>query len=472
MVNLEITRLKIFKTIADKNMINPGDTVVVGFSGGADSMCLLHFLNEYSKKENFKVIAAHVNHCLRGNESERDENFVRDFCDRENIRLEVLKIDVKALSQEKKQGTEECARYLRYNFFREIGKGSTFKIATAHTLSDSLETALFNLTRGSGALGICGIPPVRGNIIRPLIKVTRQEIENYCLSFGLSFVTDSTNLKRDYHRNKIRLDVIPVLKEINPAVENAFLRFSEVLTEDQNYINSKAKEAFNATMVAENEYDIERVKNLPRVIKSRVIFMAISKIMEKVPEYRHIKLIENIIEDSKGAVNLGKDIYIKVVDQRLIFQKKTEEKEKFTKWEEDLKINTVLLKDDKKISINLISKPEYLEKIKIHRNFLNNALDYDIIKNGIKIRTRREGDFFRIKNRGVTKSLKKLFNESKIPQKERETRVILAQDKEVLWIEGFGVGEKAKVTEKTNQVIIINVEENFNVKRHRESIIE
>ena len=122
------------------------------------------------------------------------------------------------------------------------------------------------------------------------------------------------------------------------------------------------------------------------------------------------------------------------------------------------------MKNDKKISIKLINRPEYLEKIKINRNFLNNALDYDIIKNGIKIRTREEGDFFHIKNRGITKSIKKLFNEAKVPQEERNTKVILARGKEAFWIEGFGVGEKAKVTEKTNQIIIINIEENFNVK--------
>ncbi len=180
------------------------------------------------------LIAAHVNHGLRGEEADRDERFVRDFCERNSIVLQVLHADVIATAREKSQGIEECGREVRYSFFRSLC-GPDGRIATAHTLSDSAETVLMNLAKGAGTKGLCGIPPVRGNIVRPLIDITRAEVERYCSCFGLDFVTDSTNLTDGYGRNKLRHHVVPVLQEINPAFECAVERTTQILRCDEEY---------------------------------------------------------------------------------------------------------------------------------------------------------------------------------------------------------------------------------------------
>ena len=266
---------KVESTIDKYNMLNNVNAVIIGVSGGADSMALLKFFEGYSKKRNLNLIASHVNHCLRGEESDRDENFVREYCQKNEIKLEILRIDVSKIAEEKKKGIEECARKLRYDFFNELSAKYDGKIATAHTLSDSVETMLLNLARGTGVAGLCGIPAKRDNIIRPLIALKRAETQRYCKENGISYVTDSTNLKREYTRNKIRLDVIPVLKQINPEFEAVVERTMSFLKYDDEYLNSVAKRFLNESYVSKGVYNLGKIKYEPLPILSRFIRFAV-----------------------------------------------------------------------------------------------------------------------------------------------------------------------------------------------------
>ena len=240
---------KVKKTINEYNMINEGETVLCCLSGGADSVTLVLCLRELG----VNIRACHVNHNLRGEESDRDEQFCRKLCKDLGVPLDVLSVDVRGYCEKNSCSVEEGARRIRYDYFESL---SANKIATAHTLSDSLETALFNLARGSGAKGLCGIPPVRGRIIRPLIACTRGEVESFLEERDQSFVTDSTNLLDDHSRNSIRHSVVPVLKKLNPAAEQAFYRLSRSL-EDVEHLNRRHLSVARCCVV--KEYNVSRL---------------------------------------------------------------------------------------------------------------------------------------------------------------------------------------------------------------------
>ena len=227
---------QLIRTVEKYKMLEIGDKVIVALSGGADSVALLNALNLIKEKYSLTVFAAHINHGLRGAEADRDENFCKILCKSYNIQLFVKKSDVKALAKQQKISEELCGRNVRYDFFEELAKKFNAKIATAHTASDNAETLIYNITRGSGINGAGGIAPVRDNIIRPLIEVTRSQIEEYCKTHGLSYVTDSTNLTDDYTRNRLRHLVITELKNINPQFELAALHFSQSARETFQYI--------------------------------------------------------------------------------------------------------------------------------------------------------------------------------------------------------------------------------------------
>ena len=201
---------KIIKTIEENNLISKGDSIVIGLSGGADSVFLTLILNEIKDEFNLKLKAVHINHQLRGDESERDMLFCKNLCKKLDIDFVCEKIDVKAQAKLRNKGIEEAAREIRYECFKNECENG--KIATAHNLDDLAETLIFNITRGSGVLGLCSIPIKRENIIRPILYVSREEIEQYLKNANQDFVVDSTNLTDDYSRNKIRHNVIPTLK--------------------------------------------------------------------------------------------------------------------------------------------------------------------------------------------------------------------------------------------------------------------
>ena len=236
---------KALKTVEKYNMLSYGDKIVIGLSGGADSSALFHFLVSLREKYGLTIIACHVNHMLRGAEADRDESFVRSLCESEGVEFKLLRVDVAAIAQRNKESTEKCGRDIRYAFFDEIASSCGGKIATAHTASDNAETVLFNMTRGCGIKGLCGIPPVRDNIIRPLIEVTRSEIEEYCNRNGLKYVDDSTNFTREYTRNKLRLDVVKVLKEINPSFEATVSAMSDRMRIQAEHLDSIARSIMN-----------------------------------------------------------------------------------------------------------------------------------------------------------------------------------------------------------------------------------
>lgn len=258
---------KIRETVAQYEMVSKGETVCVGLSGGADSVSLLHALKKLGDELGFKVRAVHINHGLRGEESERDMRFCERLCGELGIDIEVRRLNL-AAAKEKHESLEECARKARYEAFAEVVGED--RLATAHNLNDSAETVLLNLMRGTGLKGLCGIPPKRGNIIRPLIRCSRAEVEEYCRVSGLSYVTDSTNLSDDYTRNKVRHRIIPEMLKINPALPDVISRMTELLREDSDYLEALAEKAL-ADSAFGMGYRAEELARLPNPIKSRAV---------------------------------------------------------------------------------------------------------------------------------------------------------------------------------------------------------
>ena len=415
---------QLIRTVEKYNMLKNGDSVIVALSGGADSVALLDILNSIKEKYNLTLYAVHINHGLRGAESQRDENFCKSLCNKYGIRLFVRQENIAELAEKYKISEELCGRNVRYSVFEELSEQLSAKVATAHTASDNAETLLFNITRGASIGGVCAIPPVRKYIIRPLIECTRAQIEQYCSKKNLDFVTDSTNLTDDYTRNKIRHNVIPALKEINPAFENSALRLSENAREISDYIFSMTDKAISESK-CDFGYDCKAlISNHNAIIKNAVAVLC-KRCADFTAEQRHIDLIIDIMKNG-GAVHLTEKC--SAVSKQGIFR--------FVISKEENRLEEIKLCENTEF--------EYCGKtyrvIKDNSDIENkNSLNADCLNKNAVFRTRQSKDMFTYPKRKVTKPLRKVMNELKIPSEQRDKSVVLAVDNIILWCEGVGV---------------------------------
>lgn len=411
------------------SLIEKGDTVTVALSGGADSVALLHVLWTLKDELSINLKAAHLNHMIRGNEADRDESFVGFLCDKYEIPLVCERIDVPSIAKEKHQSLELAAREVRYDFLMRNCEGL---IATAHTASDNIETMLLNLTRGTGLKGLCGIPKKRERFIRPLILCSRGMVEVYCAENSLSFVTDSTNLSDDYTRNKIRHNVATTLRYINPSLEDAFSKTAEVLSEDDAALNIWADEILFKALTDDGILT-DMIISLPNSVAKRVIIKYAKSVFDDLQlDYNHVNSLLEICKNG-GKISLPTELYCIVKNGVLtISDGKAEQMPKY--------------------SVELI----YTEKV-------NNLLSFDLIDcdkmfGSPVIRTRKEGDEIRLKNRGCTKSLNKLFTENKVDPAIRDAIPVIADDKGVVWVYGMGVSQRCAPTDKTKRFIMVQTE--------------
>lgn len=306
---------KISSAVDEFDMMNGARTITAALSGGADSVSLLRALKMLEETLDVSVRACHLNHCLRGEESDADERFCAELCQRLSVPLEIARIDVLSL-REKHESTEEAARRVRYGFFREVTEkaGGGAVLATAHTASDNAETVLFNLTRGTGASGLCGIPPVRESeglrVVRPLLFCTRADVEEFLNALGQDFVTDRSNLCVDYSRNRIRLNVIPELEKINPALSEVIGRMTGNLRRDNEFLEELAAEQLNRLKSGRGWNALE-LSRLPEPIKARAVrFILKSGGIE--PSAQRIKTAAALLERRTARYNPCKDRFFTI----------------------------------------------------------------------------------------------------------------------------------------------------------------
>lgn len=422
---------KLLNAIERFSLLDGVKDVTVALSGGADSMALLHLLSKLKEKLGISLSAAHFNHKIRGEEADRDEAFVKEQCEKLGVPVFVGSADVPSFAKKNGLSIELAARKLRYKFLNSVAKGV---IATAHTASDNLETMLFNLTRGTAAKGLSGIPVKRDNIIRPIILCTRDEVELYCKENNISFVTDSTNLCDEYSRNKLRHKVVPILRELNSSAENNALRAALSVSEDNDFLDTLAREEFNRR-IKNNKLDVNGFNRLHKALQNRIIKFFFDYLGCEI-DYLHLSEVRHIAcEGGKTQINgeisaickkgvleaLSSRIYefdVEIIEEKTNFSKNTQ---------------------------------------KIHNLLLKNAIDCDKIVGKLIVRKRISGDAIRLYGRNCTKTLKKLFTEKQIPMNERDNLPVAADDKGVVWVYGIGIAERCAVDKNTRSTFRFKV---------------
>lgn len=413
-------------TIKKYDMLSSGDKVLVAVSGGADSMLLLNFLISVRDKYGITLAAAHVEHGIRGEDSVKDAEFVEDFCRSHNVEFHLLSINAPEEAKEYKMGVEEYSRKRRYEFFNSI---ECDKIATAHNLTDNVETALFRLARGSGLKGMCGIPPVRDKIIRPLIDVSSAEIREYCNKQNISYRTDVTNLDNDYSRNYIRNEIIPSFAEISGDFINNAAAFISDAREDMSFIEKSAEKAY-LKCCDNGRLRKSDTKVLDISVAKRVLLKYFSDYNVTLDRV-HLNSILCLL-DKSGRVQIKGDIFAVADGEFLRFAD-------FSKKDKSFKYATQILK---------------------FSEFDNKSVDFycdcDKIIGKVTVRSRIAGDTINPAGRGCSKSLKKLYNEMKIPPELRESVSVVADEQGVIGVIGYCVDERVKTCRDTKNIFCLS----------------
>ena len=324
---------KVIETIRKYNLIEDGDKIVLGVSGGPDSISMLNILKEIKDEQiiKFQIYVAHINHMIR-EEAIDDEKYVENYCNKNNIKCHIKRIDVVKIANDKKIGTEEAGRKARYEFFEEILKRTNSnKIAIAHNINDKIETIIMHLLRGSGLSGLKGIEPIRDNkFIRPLIECERSEIEQYCEKYELNPRIDKTNFENEYTRNKIRNIVIPYIKqEFNPNIVQTLSRLSDVAIEEIKYISKQTQKIYQQILIEKEDRQIilnlKKFNEQEKIIKSQLILLTTKQLMGSTQgiEKIHIEDIIKLCSNNVGNKYLtpNKNIKILIKDKKINFIK-------------------------------------------------------------------------------------------------------------------------------------------------------
>lgn len=435
---------EVIKTIEEHQLLVQGDHVIVGLSGGADSMCLLTCLQEIKERYHLKIDAVHVHHGLRGKTADEDALFVSRYCEGQNIPITIIKEDVKAFAKEHQYSIEEAGRVIRYRLFEAIRKEKgAQKIAVAHHQNDLIESYLLNLIRGAGLDGLASIAYTREpGIIRPLLDISRETIELFLQSKKIPYCTDETNAQNDYERNRVRNSLIPYLKtSFNPSIEQALSRSAMLFKDEQEFWQQHNMKNFEELVEFEGENTSIRKKAfdpLTKAEKRHFIRFLIKK------ERGHTKNISfDMIEQ---MIHLSKTGTFVAIDDTLSWH---------------LTYDAYVLKTSEssspvpKITCQTVSKKDF------QQIFLENhqiAVDADLIKGKLYVRHREPGDRFSPLGLKGSKKLKKYFIDKKIPQFQRDAIWLLCDDEKIIWIIGDRMSELSKVTKNTENVMIIGFE--------------
>ena len=395
---------------------------ILGFSGGADSGALLHYLKDRCRC----LLAVHINHMIRGSEADRDEAFCESVCREYGVEFKSFKVDIPALSRERKQGLEETARQERYRIFSELLEADSRYscIVTAHNANDNAETIVFNLARGSGANGLCGIKPVFGKIYRPLIYSTRNDIIKYCGDNNIKYVVDSTNSDTDYTRNRIRHLILPQLMEINPGFLDSCTRLGEILRQDEEYIWCEAKKALSA--VNGGKIPKEVAKSLDGAVLSRML----KSLGGQGVDFKAVKACLALISkwDTGKMVNLGSGLTFKIEHDYCGFIK-TEDTH-CVEFSCPLREGVNCIEElDAVIAVNCDYEKEG------YRLGGSVRLNPENISGQLYVRSKRDGDC--VKSTGMTKKLKRVLSDLHIPSHLRSRLPVICDDGGVVTIPGI-----------------------------------
>lgn len=446
-------------------MVNSGDCIIVGFSGGADSVCLLFLLKQLSEQMNFSLEAVHINHKLR-EEADEEEIFVKKLCGQWKVPCRTLSVNVETYAKENHLCIEEAARSLRYHAFEELisGREKTVKIALAHHRSDQAETVLFHLFRGSGIRGMAGIRPVRDCYIRPLLCVDRKEIEQLVRQENLLYVTDSSNFDTTYSRNKIRHDLLPMVEaEICQGSILHIAQSAEMIGDAVDFLDELTEQAYRELVTEEDNgcrIDKEKLSKQHPYLQSALIYEMLARTSKKKRDIAkiHVDSVRELLKGQSGRqLTLIYGLQAVIQQTELVIMTKPEEKACID--EVPLQIpGTVCVQTDagKKelhIQCRLLSD---IDRGAIPDKQYTKWLDYGKINSCPILRTRREGDYFYC-SETAKKKLKEYFINEKVPLLERDRLLLIADGNHIIWIPGYRISSYYKVTEDTTQILEITI---------------
>ena len=477
--------------INEYGMIEQNETVIVGTSGGADSVCLLFLLKKLSLEMDFNLAAVHVNHMIRGEEADRDEHFVKDLCRELGVECIAVRADVPRLAREKGIGIEEAGRMARYRAFDMVaerlnpnGPYTSGKVAIAHHRDDNVETILFNLIRGTDIKGLTGIAPVsrtrRLTVIRPLLGAGREQIVEFLEANQIPYVTDSTNSDEDFARNRVRNTIIPQMQKINARAAEHIDDLAKMLSKLSEYYEKNVTEAMGTVVDLRDEapaINVERLKYLDRAIQSGVVYNTIGAVAGTKKDIGrvHVEDVLSLCEKQTGrrmelpygleAVRSYSNIIIRKENRTEEGKRADIESTPIMGLDAHFSISLKSIEEGKKVfaladgsilSFEIVDIDESNRESLMTRNEYTKAFDRDKIKGTLILGRPQKDD--KIRFSGGSKTLKKFFVDEKIPQELREDIPVLKDMEGVLWIMGYRIGQQYKITSETKRALVVSVE--------------
>lgn len=453
---------KVLKFNNRNKLFTKGDRIVVGVSGGKDSVCLLDVLDKCREEFDLTLLVVHINHCLRGEDADKDQAFVEKLAKDKGLKCHCEKIDVREVAKERKMSEEEAGRHVRYQIMQHVCMEKGFdKIAVAHHQGDVAETVLFQMFRGSGPRGLSGIHAKREYTIRPILFAEPEEIDAYIEENNLPYCVDATNLVEEYTRNKLRLRVFPyVEKEINPRAKKHVAKAAQKIAMQNNYIERQAKKEYMRVIHVdrgEYYYDCEEFDALDIVIKLEIIRLVLKNFRDSVKDIteKHYKMIISL----SGKV-AGKQITLPgniCVERRYgcVWFRNVVSEEKRAVYEEcvfpfDKRVE--IRKERMRLELDVVSREDLPEEIP--QKDYTKWFDYDKIKSGVCLRNPKDGDYFIMDASGKRKKLSRYYIDEKIPGSERKKELVLADGDHVLWAIPGRISSEYKVTDKTKKVLV------------------
>ncbi len=449
---MKATEQKVLKFIKDQNLVNEGDKVLIALSGGPDSIFLLHFFLKYKRKFKIKIGAAHINHQLRGSDSDRDELFCHTICNELNIPFFVERANIKTIAKKSRDSLEVAGRKIRYNFFEKILSSEKFdKIATAHNADDNAETVLLNLIKGTGVKGISGIPIKRGNIIRPILCLSKSEILKYLETNKYEYRIDESNLSNEYERNILRNDIIPLIKKnLNPSFDDAVFNSTLNFQRLNQFIERLLNELRSNIKVKKNKHiaiPLSLINTNDEFIISQLLKSLVDQIFNVKCELSDINKIISLNKKQVGkSEELANNLIVVRERDAIIISKKRTSLEKS---EKKLKINSSVKIGGKILSVTRVSK----DSVVMSKNKNVEFISADKIKDDFVVREWNSGDKFHPIGLNGTKKLSDYLTEIKIDNLIKKNQLVLLNDNKIVWVVGHRIDDRFKITENTKKVL-------------------
>jgi tRNA(Ile)-lysidine synthase len=451
---------RVAATITKHSMLSGGEKVLVGLSGGPDSVCLLSVLHSVRKRFTLEISAAYIDHGLRPRETGKEVEFCRSLCERLKVPFYTKAINVKSYAQDRKMNMQEAARQLRYGAFEEISRDiGAGKIALGHTADDQAETLLMRLFRGSGPTGLSGIPPVRKNVIRPLIETGRGEIEKFLEDEKTEYITDSSNLKKNYLRNRIRLSLIPMLREYNPDIIETLSKTAAIFRGEERYFEILATKALMKLISRKTDSRIELFLAPLEIMDKAVMRRVLRRVIDETKGLRGISFIhiEDIIDLIKSG-HSGDRIYlpkgIRVIREYSTLILTSESPVTLGTYSLTVPGDVILKEAGILIKSSLTTAHELqTQGLNKELRTASGVFDADKLKYPLTVRPRKDGDFFYPAGFGRRKKIQDFFVDEKIPRDERDRVPLVISENDIIWVVGYRGDDRFKVGEGTEKVV-------------------